>query len=255
VGLAAETRPNDRRERYVTRAAERFCLANGSRYSLLPYQELARLAGLWYDACAEATLRGNYAPLADWVRNQAQAAADQGFELADLLQFLRVCRQVAIEKEGWNEDLFAELDAIIDEAFANLRHLLPWNIPEGLNYLTGKGRVDHAWEEYAASIIKPRRDRRAYCRNKLRFPIRVRGRLRTGSVDEFVYTENVARGGLYFLSNRPYFKGAKVGVIYPYWDTYGAINREYPAEVVRIDDHSTAKGVAIKFLVNLGPPR
>lgn len=99
------------------------------------------------------------------------------------------------------------------------------------------------------------RERRRYGRGRLRLPILVRGLRDKGEeVIEVTRTENIGRGGLYFVSHRPYFKGARLQVAFPYWDDPGAINREYPAEVIRVDEHQEGKGVAIKFLVSLSKP-
>lgn len=250
----ARARQQARRDRYAAVAGERLRAARDCQFSLLPYEELVRTAALWYEACAEALLDGNYTSLDTLVRNQARVAAAQGFELADLLELLRLCRQAAIEKEGWKEDQFADVDGVIDDALASLRPQVAWAIPEGLNYLSGKSRADREQEERqaAAQAAQPGRERRTHRRNKLRLPIRVRGLLSRGPVDEITRTENLAKGGLYFLSHHAYFKRMKLLVTYPYWETPGAINQEYPAEVVRIDELGETRGVAVKFLVSLG---
>jgi hypothetical protein len=128
-----------RRERYSTAAAEQLREAKECQFSFLPFEELAHLAGFWYEACAEAMVRGNYSALDRWIRTQAQMASEQGFELVSLLELLRVCRRVAIEKEGWNSEQFHEVDTVINECLAALRSQVSWKIPEGLDYITGKG--------------------------------------------------------------------------------------------------------------------
>jgi len=256
----AQARQDERRQRYAAVAGEQLRAAADCQFSLLPYEELVRVASTWYAASAEAMLRGNFASIDDLIRAQARVAAEQGFELEDLLELLRVCRRVAIEKEGWNEDQFSELDAVIDDALAALRSQVAWDIPAGLNYVTGETAADreraHEEQQAAAAAAKaaePRGERRIHSRNKLKMPIRVRGGLSSGPVDEVTRTENVAKGGVYFLSEHAYFKGVRLQVMYPYWSTPGAINHEYPAEVVRVDERSgKTKGVAVKFLVSLG---
>ncbi|MFQ5777398.1 MAG: PilZ domain-containing protein [Terriglobia bacterium] len=245
---------DERQDRYAAAAAERLRAASDCQFSLLPHQELARTAAGWYEACAQGMLRSNFAPIDDWVGEHARLAADQGFELTDLLALLRLCRQTAIEKEGWNEDVFADVDAVIDEALARLRGQVSWAIPEGLNYLTGKSHADREKEKEEAAVpAETGGERRTHRRNKLRLPIRLRGLLSTGPLEETTRTENVAKGGLYFTSRNPYFLGQRLQVIYPYWDNPGAINDEYPAEVVRVAELSEKrKGVALKFLASLG---
>lgn len=258
----AKGRQGERRDRYAAVAGERLRETADCQFSLLPYEELVRTARGWYDACADAMLRGNYSPIDKWVREHAKVASEQGFELDDLLQLLRLCRTVAIEKEGWNEDYFADVDAVVDEGLAALRSKVAWEIPDGLNYLTGKGAADRererlalasqATEGQAGDAAEPHGERRIHRRNKLHLPIRVKGLLDWGMVEEVTRTDNVAKGGVYFISQKPYIKGAKLQVMYPYWDSPGAINPEYPAEVVRIDKREEGLGVAVKFLVSLG---
>lgn len=248
----AATRQNERRNHYAAAAAERLRAATDCQFALLSYDELARMAASWYDACAQGMLRGNYAPLDQLVCELARVAAQQEFALPDLLQLLRLFRDTAIRVEGWNEDQFTNVDAVIDEALGYLGQKVPWQIPQGLNYLTGKSRQEVAEVESARVVDKPRTERRIHRRNRLHLPIRIRAWLSTGELDETTRTENVARGGLYFLSRHPYYERMQVQVTYPYWQGPNAINRDYPAKVVRIDERPEYKGVALKFLVSLG---
>jgi hypothetical protein len=237
-----------RRERYATAAAEQIRDAKECQFSFLPFDELARVASFWYEAAADGMLRGNYAGVDRWIRSQARTAAEQGFELPALLQLLRICRQVAIEKEGWQSEQFAEVDAVINECLAALRSAgVSWQIPDGLDYITGKGRAPEA------KVEGERGERRVHNRSQLKMPIRVSGYHLGESLDEYTKTENVARGGLYFITAQNYARGMRVLVTYPYSREPGALNVDYPAEVMRLDDlPENKKGVAVKFLVSLG---
>lgn len=242
-------RHRQRREKFAGLTAERLRATEDCQFSLLPFDELARVTGNWYEACAQAMLRGNYSPIDELVRDQARVAAEQGFQLEDVMQLLRLCRRTAIEVEGWNEDQFADVDAIIDEAFAYLRNKVPWDIPDGLNYMTGRSR---AAPPFGLAAEQPHGERRTHARNRLRLPIRIQGALRSGKVDEMTHTANVARGGLYFISSNPYTIGLTLTITYPYWEGPGAINKEYPARIVRVDAQADGRrGVAVKFLVSL----
>lgn len=245
----AAGRKHARQEHYSEVAAERLHGAADCQFCLLPYQELARAAGIWFEAASEAMMRANYGPLEEMIRDQARVAAEQGFELEDILQFLRILRETAIKEEGWNPDQLAEMDDVIDEAFQALHGQVAWKIPAGLKYLTGESR-----EHRELAAVQPESsERRKTTRNQLRLPIRVKTYLPIGAVDEITRTENVARGGLYFLSKNAYYKDVRLHIMYPYWETPGAINTEYPAEVVRIDDEgSDIRGIAVRFLVDLG---
>ncbi|MGH9862030.1 MAG: PilZ domain-containing protein [Candidatus Acidiferrales bacterium] len=244
----SRSRQTGRRERYAGIAAERLQATMDCQFSLLPYQELARTAGAWFDAVTESLLRANYGPLDEMIRAQVRVAADQGFELDDILQLLRLFRAVAIKEEGWNEEQFGELDVVIDEALQALRGQVAWSIPEGLNYLTGESLADR---ELTSVGEQKDSERRRNARNKLRLPIRVKTYLPVGAVDEITRTENVARGGIYFVSKNPFYKDVRVHVQYPFWEATDAINPEYQAEVVRIDDRGEYKGIALRFLTDL----
>ncbi|MGH9787634.1 MAG: PilZ domain-containing protein [Candidatus Acidiferrales bacterium] len=237
-----------RRERYATAAAEHIRDAKECQFSFLPFDELAHVATVWYESASEAMLRGNYAGMDKWIRTQARTAAEQGFELPSLLQLLRICRQVAIEKEGWQSEQFGEVDAVINECLAALRKVeVSWEIPEGLDYITGKGHVS----EIKAGA--ERGERRIHNRSHLKMPIRVSGYHLGESLDEYTKTENVARGGLYFISTQNYVRGIRLLVTYPFSREPGAINVDYPGEVIRLDELPEGKkGVAVKFLVSLG---
>ena len=237
-----------RRERYATAAAEHIRDAKECQFSFLPFDELAHTATVWYESASEAMLRGNYAGMDKWIRSQAKTAAEQGFELPSLLQLLRICRQVAIEKEGWQSEQLGEMDAVINECLAALRTQVSWEIPEGLDYITGKGLAP-----VAGKVEGERGERRIHNRSHLKMPIRVSGYHLGESLDEYTKSENVARGGLYFISTQNYQRGIRLLVTYPYSREPGAMNVDYPAEVIRLDELPEGKkGVAVKFLVSLG---
>ncbi len=254
-------RLREHRTRYAAAAGDRLHGDLDCQYSLLPFQELERTAGVWYEAAHEALMRANYGPLDALIREQVQIGSEQGFELHDMLLLLRILRQVAIEEEDWNPDMLVEMDAVVDEAISSLRGKVAWNIPRGLNYLTGESEEDRERVRLAAEAARGRQDRRNFSRNKLHMPIRVNAFLPGGPVDEITRTENVARGGIYFFSGEAYYKGAHVRVNYPYWDNPGAINPEYVAEVVRVEERVKAEqdksynGVALHFLGDLGKPK
>jgi hypothetical protein len=257
----AKERERQRRDRYAEVAAGALGEAQDSAFSLLPYEELVRTAGAWYDACAMAMLYSNFSATEQWVRDRTTRAAEQGFQLNDVLALLRRFREVALEKEGWNEDCLTDFDALVDEVIAGLRGKVPWEIPRGLNYITGKTpeqtKADREAEAIAAesgrAAAVPLAERRRRRRNKLQLPIRIRGKSQVGPVDETTHTEDVARNGLYFVTEQPLTTGDTVMVTYPFWEGPGAIHVEYPAEVVRVElKKGWGRGIALKFLVDLG---
>jgi hypothetical protein len=99
-----------------------------------------------------------------------------------------------------------------------------------------------------------RLEKRGKGRLKLGCFIRVRPSVPgSNSVSEVLKTLNVSRNGLYFgtISNF-YFKGMRLFVTYPYSSTAGALNRDYVAEVMRVDQLTNGHyGVAIRLLSTL----
>jgi hypothetical protein len=253
---------------YGSMAAEKIRSAANCQFSLLPYDELARMASGWYDASAQAMLSNNFAAISTWTQAQAQLAARGNFALADLLELLRICRGAAIQVEKWNEDIFSVVDDAINEALRSIGSEVSWTIPGSLNYLSGF--AVQPMDAHAAAVssagIEPQAglldswsgnwsdDRRDFGRNRLRLPIRVRAAA-GGSVDELSHSQNVSRSGLYFLTRSLSYKPQMaLKVTYPYWTEPGAINREYRAKVLRLDRMTDGSlGVAIGFTESLGP--
>lgn len=247
------------RERYSAAAGQALREATDCRFSFLPHAELARVGGSWYDASAEAMLRGNYGPVEDWVRAQAQVAAEQGYELDDLLKLMRLCRRVAIDKEGWVEHQMEAVDEIIDETLQLMKGEVKWNIPDGLQYVSGLSAADRAKAEEEGPAAVPaepvkeedRGERRIHKRAYLKLPVRVRG-WAGEAVTEVLNTVNVARGGICFLTQREYVEDMKLQVVYPFWEELASEEHEMPAQIVRIEKKPEGNAVAVKFLVDLG---
>src|SRR3989304_8793258 len=107
----AKARQDERRQVYAAAAGERLRAAENCQLSLLPDEELVRVASTWYEAAAEAMLRGNYSATDDLIRAQTRVAAEQGFELDDLLELLRLCPRVAVATDGRNAAQFTDLRA------------------------------------------------------------------------------------------------------------------------------------------------
>ena len=119
--------------------AEKIRAAENCRFSLLPHEALARLASSWYGASAQAMLNSNYAPIHNWTQVQSQLAAEEQFHLEDVLELLRICRSVAIQKEKWSEDIFSIVDDAINEALVSVAPEVAWTIPRTLDYLSVSG--------------------------------------------------------------------------------------------------------------------
>jgi hypothetical protein len=71
--------------------------------------------------------------------------------------------------------------------------------------------------------------------------------------DEVLSTENSSRSGCYFTTkNLCYKQWMRLFVAVPYSAELGAINREYVAEVLRVDDlPDFRKGIAVKFVTTI----
>jgi PilZ domain len=216
-------------------------------FSLLPYEELARMAVGWYQACSQAMLYNDFAAIDQWVRFQSDRAAAEGFALEDLIQLLRICRSSAIQVERWNEDALSDVDGIIDEA---LSLTSVWRVPRGLSYLPNATNGNNSSDVPIATTERTG-ERRSFGRIRLHLPIRINRDGYAGH-HEVTATVNVSRGGLYFASPRDYKIAQILKVCYPYWTDHGAINREYSAKVSRLDSLPQGiHGVSLKFLESL----
>jgi hypothetical protein len=242
-------------------AAKRIRAARDCQFSLLPQEELARLAVGWYEAAAQATLHGNFSLISEWMKRQTQTSAEQNFELADVLELLRICRTVALHEEKWDADLFLVVDEVINETLQSIRSELPWEIPPKLDYVSASAPASPVAQSVANAVRGAvqaeakagpwsqgqSQNRRDFGRNRLKLPIRVVNF--NADIREIKLTENISLSGLYFLTRNPSYHAAMaVKVTYPYWTDSGAINVEYAGKVVRIDRRMDGWfGIAVDF--------
>jgi hypothetical protein len=244
----AQLLQQQRCDSFAARTADHIRVSESCLFSLLPYQELARISGGWYEASAQGMLRGNWAAIEEWIRHQSAKAAEQGFALEDLLELLRICRSSVIELERWNTDVVSELDDVINETLAGTTG---WATAPGLNYLLRRASPD-----LSAAAEARLTNTRSFERNRLQLPIRVRGVGKHSGLQEITRTQNISRGGLYFITEETYQLEQVLDVSYPYWKEDGAINCDYSAKVVRLDRLPDKKwGVAIHFSATLGKSR
>ena len=229
---------------FASMTANRIQAVEGCLFSFLPREELARLAAGWYEACSQAMLRGNFAAIEQWVRCQSTRASAEGFALKDVVELLRICRRSAIETEQWNEDIFPQVEEVVEEV---LNATTDWSERAEHNLVAlepgdSVASVLHLESDEASG------ERRHFGRNHLQFPIRVRTTIGQWRAEEITVTKNISRGGLYFETEGYYQAEQTLKVTYPYWKDPGAINPEYSAKVLRIDRLSDKTwGVAVHF--------
>jgi hypothetical protein len=248
----AQLLQRERCARFATEAGERIRSDEKCLFSMLPHQELSRLAGDWYEACSQAMMRGNYAPIDRWIRAQSRLATAQGFASEDIIQLLLICRRSAIETESWNEDIFFAVDEVMQEVFGSIHPNTPWNTGVALGNDNSATNEVHT-SVPSAEIEEWRSERRRFGRNRLRFPIRVRGSGRQRQVEEFAETQSVSRGGLYFVAHEEYENQQVLKISFPYWNEPGGINVEYTSKVVRLDRQPDGTwGVGVDFQESLG---
>lgn len=244
----AQRSQQQRRESFAARTADRVQTANNCLFSLLPLDELERLAGGWYEACAQAMLRGNFAATDQWTRRLLEQAGEEGFSLEDVLKLLRIFRSSAVETERWSEDILAEVDGVIFDAVGG---------SSGWQESPGEGSPEVTQGGFGSSGPNPgteerTSERRIFGRNRLQLPIRIRSAGGGSESQEITRTRSISRGGLYFVTRGNYKAEQLLKISYPYWTDPGAINREYSAKVVRLDRlPDGSQGVAIHFLESL----
>lgn len=230
------------KEQFIERAVER--LRGTPMWENIPADQLEMVAGRWWDACLEALGEGHYAALEQLIRELGERLAHRGMALEDYAQLLRVHRDTALGL-GWVEEQVSMVDEAIDGVIRNLHGLAPgWEIPKGYSYC---GTVSIAIPQEKA---EGKQERRGKGRAKLKQKIRVRSAVPSLTFEEIRDTINVAATGLYFQSLRDYAPGMRLFIVYPYETKPGSINREYLAEVVRVDARpdSLRRGVAVRLL-------
>jgi PilZ domain len=248
----AQLLQRQRCESFGARTAERIRAAENCPYSLLPYEELSRLAASWYEACAQGMLRGNYAPIDEWIRSQSHRAKGEGFAPQDLLQLLLICRHSAVELERWDEEVLSPIDEVINDILGATRAEFACSTPEKMTYLVYTSGEDKA-NGTSKRAEEQVGERRSFDRNRLRLPIRVCGTGDRGQMEEVTRTQSISRGGLYFVTREDYRAEQILKITYPYWTESGGINSEYLARIVRLDCLRGGDwGVAVEFLQSLG---
>lgn len=248
---AAQLQQQQRCKSFAAVTADRIRAEEHCLFSLLPSDELARLAAGWYEACSQAMLRGNYAQIDKWIRSQSATAAAEGFSQDDVLHLLRICRNSAFEIERWNKDVFSEVEDVIKEAVWDTSG---WHAPSELDAEIEIQVPELPESAFATSEPdEAASERRIFGRNRLRLPIRVRSVGGQWQAEEINVTRSISRGGLAFASQGSYFANQILKVCYPYWTDPGAINRDYSAKVVRLTRLSDRNwAVAIHFIESLG---
>jgi len=254
-------------EREPLESGQRLRLANFANYaaasvrgsqncefSRLDDQQLLSCVTTWYESCAQAMLKGNYALIDQWVCKQASVAAEHGFELGDLLELLRICRNSAIELERWDPDVLLPVNEVINETLSRGAANPQWKIPSGLDYLGGE-------PAHSPSIIIARAvaleapeareyERRVAERTRMELPIRICGNGITGyRLDFATRTESISKTGLYFVGREVFSTGLRLDVTCPYSKDPRVINKKFSARLVRVDRRpDKSRGFAIQFL-------
>jgi hypothetical protein len=251
----AQKRQKQRGVAFAAQAAARVRAADGCQFALLPENEIMKLIAAWYESCTQAMLTGNYALLGEWIREQADLATKNNFAFADLVELLRLCRSAAMEIERWDEDVFSPVEEVIGEELEIIRNQFA---------LTNSSSLDDALEPSESSASETPSaelrepglagERRLAHRARLQLPVRARGMTSGYLMDVLTLTECVSHAGLYFLAKGNFSAGRILAVTYPHWEGPGAINKEYAAQIVRVDSlPNGAQGIAIKFLKGLAP--
>jgi hypothetical protein len=100
----------------------------------------------------------------------------------------------------------------------------------------------------------PEREKRLRPRAKISCLVRVRpSSPMDNAFDEVLSTENSSRDGCYFATrNLRYRQYMRLFIAFPYSSELGAINREYVAEILRVDElPDSRRGVAVKFVTTI----
>lgn len=123
----------------------------------------------------------------------------------------------------------------------------------GLRLVLPYARTWDVREEAAIGIhLTPERRHRP--RARLSYPVRLRPSLPVDDdFDEVIATENMCRDGFYALTDTPLYKRRmRLFVTIPYSDAPGTIDRDYLAEVVRLNVLPDGRnGIAVRLLATV----
>jgi hypothetical protein len=181
-------------------------------------------------------------------------AAEHGFEMGDLLELLRICRNSAVEVERWDPDVLLPVNEVINETLGRGAANPLWKIPADLDYL-GEKPVNSPLIERARTVALETPaarecERRVAERARLELPIRICGNGVTGyRLDFATHTESISSTGLYFVGQEVFSAGLRLDVTCPYSKDPGAINKKVFGQIVRVDRRpDKSRGFAIQFL-------
>jgi hypothetical protein len=239
---------------FANYTAESIRGSHNCEFSQLDDQELVACATTWYESCAQAMLRGNYALIDQWVCKQGSVAAEHGFELGDLLELLRICRNSAIEIERWDPDVLLPVNEVINETLRRGDANPLWTIPADLDYLGEKPADPPSIENTSTvaeeTLVERECERRITERARLQLPIRICGNGITGyRLDVSTHTENISSNGLYFVAREVFSTGLRLNVTCPYSKDPGGSSKNFSAKIIRVDRRTDkSRGFAIQFL-------
>lgn len=235
--------PNQSRSvNFADYTSEKIRQAGNCAFSQLDHEELVQCLRLWYEACAQAVIQGNYSLIDQWVQKLGIVAANRGHDLEDFLELLRLCRSSGMEY------LVSPVDDAINEALRSGLGDTSWMIRADLDYV-GTETANLPQVENPVTVAKDTPERRIVKRRSLKLPIRVFGNGITGYwLDLVLQTENVSRNGLYFLAHEPFSKDLPLQVICPYSTDPKVIKKKLPAKVVRVDRTiDRSRGIAVQL--------
>jgi hypothetical protein len=106
----------------------------------------------------------------------------------------------------------------------------------------------------AENLEKQVTDKRVNRRAKIAKPVRVRpSEPRDDHFDDLPISVNASKEGIYFTTRlKSYYPGMRVFVTFPYSSPHDPMNREYVAQVVRVEKLENGKtGVAVHLKLSM----
>lgn len=230
------------RDHFAPVAAQRLHQLTGSPYEQLPFEELAHIAGQWYEACAYVLHFSSLVQMETFLRQETKRIGSEP-ELKTLRRVLGALGE-SYRQCGWTLETVADIGFVVEGVLADMGL-----VKAGLEITQPVAKPAEAAakvaEQPAEKAGRPPRRSRA----KIAMTAQVQAWESSVDILEVVQAQNVSRDGFYFYSTQPYKPGMHLRVILPYTQQADEDKMNTLAgEVARVEPGGDMPGIAVKFV-------
>lgn len=231
------------RDHFAPVAAQRLHQLTGSPYEQLAREELAHIAGQWYEACAYVLHFSSLVQMETFLRQETNRIGPEP-ELKTLRRVLGVLGE-SYRQCGWTLETVADIGFVVEGVLADMGL-----VKAGLEITQPVAKPAEAAAEVAEKPAEKAAGRPAR-RSRAKIAMTAQIHAWESSVDilEVVQAQNVSRDGFYFYSLQPYKPGMRLRVILPYTQrTEEDKMNTLTGEVARVEPGGDMPGIAVKFV-------